>query len=52
MVLHLFHVSFGGLESGDEEGTVYWVVVVPLISLAVHEYHDIRKIIVVINDVT
>jgi hypothetical protein len=35
-----------------ERHTVYWVVVVPLVSLAVHKDHDVGKIIVVINHVS
>ena len=29
--------------------TVEWVIVVPLISLAVDEYQDIRKIVIIVD---
>ncbi len=52
MGLHLRYISLKVFKSGDEECTVYWVVVVPLISFAVHEHHDVRKLIVVVDYVS
>jgi hypothetical protein len=52
MVLHLLDVSLEVLKSGDQGCTIYWVVVMPLISLAVHEDHDIRKLLIVIDYVS
>lgn len=50
---HLVKISFGGLGSQViKEYTVYWVVVMPLISFTVHEYHDVRKIIIVVDDIS
>jgi len=50
---HLVKISFGGLGSQViKEYTVYWVVIMPLISFTVHEYHDVRKIIIVVDDVS
>jgi hypothetical protein len=50
---HLVQISLGDLVSHViKEYTVYWVVVMPLISFTVHEYHDVRKIIIVVDDVS
>jgi hypothetical protein len=53
MGLHLVDISLGGLgRQVTEECTVYWIIIMPLISFAVHEYHDVRKIIVVVDNVS
>jgi hypothetical protein len=53
MGLHLIHISFGGFVCQvTEECTIYWIIVMPLISFAVHEYHDVRKTIVVVDYVS